>query len=37
MFGKMNGATQSKMKETMSKAKTKERLQNKLKAKKDKK
>jgi hypothetical protein len=33
----MNGATQSKMKETMSKAKTKERLQNKLKAKKDKK
>lgn len=38
MFGKMNsGATQAKMKETMSKAKTKERLQNKLKAKKDKK
>lgn len=38
MFGKMNaGATQSKMKETLSKAKTKERLQNKLKAKKDKK
>jgi hypothetical protein len=38
MFGKMNmGATQAKMKETMTKAKTKERLQNKLKAKKDKK
>lgn len=38
MFGKMNaGATQSKMKETMTKAKTKERLQNKLKAKRDKK
>jgi hypothetical protein len=38
MFGKMNvGATQTKMKETMAKAKTKERLQNKLKAKKDKK
>ena len=37
MFGKMNtGATQSKMKETMNKAKTKERLQNKLKAKKEK-
>ena len=38
MFGKMNtGATQSKMRETMTKAKTKERLQMKLKAKKDKK